>query len=450
MTDSYGHHHGTSDPHGAGSTTTPPSTDQPHRGFFDQIRALGVHRSSDRWISGVCGGLARRFNVDPLLIRAAMVAALFLGVGFVAYLLAWALLPDQDGTILAEKAVREGDGWGIALLIVIAVAIFGSGPWFSDNGWVGGLVVVGAAAAAWWYTTQGKCTSHVSAPSTTHADAADPDHATPPPASSEQTQPFQAQGRPEPVWAPGGPSVGYEPPPAGERTRSSSYAQGTTTSAPPRPKAKGAGFAGFLLVVGVTVLGYGVGMALSGPLGGPATIISLLFATAAAGLSTLILGLLGRRSVLSSLLSILLAIWLVSAWGIGQVPQGGFGAKVWAPPSASSIATEYSWGMGNATLDLRDLATPPQEAETTVTVSFGQLVIYVPEDTSTRIVSSARFGSVRVIGADGETRQIESGTSVGSELLFGAEDAADADLTIDANVRFGSLRIMAPDEATSR
>src|SRR5690606_20290848 len=137
-----------------------------------QVRGLGVRRSSNRWIAGVCSGLARRFNVDPLLVRAAMVAALLLGIGFVAYLIAWALLPDEDGTILAEKAIRDGDGWGIALLVIIALAIFGTGPWFSsNNGWAGGLVVVGGIAAGWWFLTQGKGRSRSSARPSPHSDS---------------------------------------------------------------------------------------------------------------------------------------------------------------------------------------------------------------------------------------------------------------------------------------
>lgn len=453
MNHSHGHHYGTPDPQNPspGSTSTPPpNQDQPQRGFFDQVRGLGVRRSSNRWIAGVCSGLARRFNVDPLLVRAAMVAALLLGIGFVAYLIAWALLPDEDGTILAEKAIRDGDGWGIALLVIIALAIFGTGPWFSsNNGWAGGLVVVGGIAAGWWFLTQGKGRSRSSARPSPHSDSPTAEHPAAPSTSAGPGAPLQSQAGPQPVWATGGSTVGYEPPPVSEQPQAGDYARAAYSSAPARPKAKGAGFAGFLLVLGATVLGYGLGMLLSDPLGGPSSIISILFATAAAGLSTLIIGLLGRRSVLSSLLSILLAISLVAAWGIGNVPQGGFGKQLWAP-SASSVASEYSWGMGSAVLDLREMTTPPQQSETTATVSFGEFVIFVPEDISTRIVSSAHFGSVEVIDTSADSRpQIESGTNLDSEFLFGTDDPAAADLTINANVRFGTLKIMTPVEPTN-
>jgi len=189
-------------------------------------------------------------------------------------------------------------------------------------------------------------------------------------------------------------------------------------------------------------------MAFGDGLGGPTGVIALMFATGAAGLSTLLLGLLGRRSVLSSMLSVLLTIALLSAWGIGRVPQGGFGDTVWSP-STSSLSSEYSWGFGSADLDLRGLATPLDVEEVHATMSFGELVIFVPDDVPTRIRTSAVFGSIEVVDPDGETQRVQGGTSVGSELLFGTDDGNQAELTINANVRFGSLRIVTTAPVTT-
>ena len=50
----------------------------------------------DRMIGGVCGGLGRYLNVDPVLLRIAAVAlALAGGVGVLAYLVAWVLIPGR-------------------------------------------------------------------------------------------------------------------------------------------------------------------------------------------------------------------------------------------------------------------------------------------------------------------------------------------------------------------
>jgi phage shock protein C len=49
--------------------------------------------TEDRKIGGVCSGLAHYFDLDPLLVRVAFVAALLLsGVSLVAYLLLWWLV----------------------------------------------------------------------------------------------------------------------------------------------------------------------------------------------------------------------------------------------------------------------------------------------------------------------------------------------------------------------
>ena len=53
---------------------------------------------SDKVIAGVCGGLARQFNIDSNLLRVIFVlAAIFLQFGWVIYAGLWLLLPYEDG-----------------------------------------------------------------------------------------------------------------------------------------------------------------------------------------------------------------------------------------------------------------------------------------------------------------------------------------------------------------
>ncbi len=54
-------------------------------------------KSKDRKISGVCGGIAEYFDVDPTIIRIAwIVLTLFTGVvvGIVAYIICALVMPD--------------------------------------------------------------------------------------------------------------------------------------------------------------------------------------------------------------------------------------------------------------------------------------------------------------------------------------------------------------------
>lgn len=57
-----------------------------------------VRSRSDKVIAGVCGGLARQFNMDANLLRVLFVlAAIFLQFGWVIYVALWLLLPYEDG-----------------------------------------------------------------------------------------------------------------------------------------------------------------------------------------------------------------------------------------------------------------------------------------------------------------------------------------------------------------
>jgi phage shock protein PspC (stress-responsive transcriptional regulator) len=115
-----------------------------------------LQRSSERAVvAGVCAGVARRWGVDPTLVRVlTVVLALFAGVGIVLYALGWLLLPeDTSGRSLGDRALRGGgpDGTATVLLalgLVLVVVVVGLGllrdAWFP----VAVLAVVVLLAAA--------------------------------------------------------------------------------------------------------------------------------------------------------------------------------------------------------------------------------------------------------------------------------------------------------------
>jgi phage shock protein PspC (stress-responsive transcriptional regulator) len=52
---------------------------------------------SDRWIGGVCGGIARSLGAEAWILRLLLVLlALFGGTGVVVYLLLWIFVPLKD------------------------------------------------------------------------------------------------------------------------------------------------------------------------------------------------------------------------------------------------------------------------------------------------------------------------------------------------------------------
>lgn len=134
---------GPTPPDGASAPTGPTGLDL----FFDRLRRLGVARASNgKMAGGVCAGLARRWGVAPIAVRAVVVILMaFGGLGLLAYLVALALLPDENGRIFTEEALRRGDGSAIFLLVVIGIMLAGE---LSDRWWVWAAIPL--ALGAWW------------------------------------------------------------------------------------------------------------------------------------------------------------------------------------------------------------------------------------------------------------------------------------------------------------
>lgn len=103
---------------------------------------------TDRVIGGVCGGLGRYLGVDPLLLRIAAIAlALSGGVGVLAYIIAWIVIPaaaDEPGSAPpaappATVAVVVGGALVALGALFLVREIF---PWF-DGGVIWALIMIG-------------------------------------------------------------------------------------------------------------------------------------------------------------------------------------------------------------------------------------------------------------------------------------------------------------------
>ena len=130
--------------------------------FFDRIRSYGAVRPDDgRWFAGVAAALARRWGVDPLLVRGGFVIlAIFGGVGLLLYGLGWLFLPQPDGRIHAQEVLRGVVTPGfVGGLLCVLLDLGGTG--WSHNGWYpgphpfgGGLLLVGLVVlGVWWFST---------------------------------------------------------------------------------------------------------------------------------------------------------------------------------------------------------------------------------------------------------------------------------------------------------
>ncbi|OLT13574.1 hypothetical protein BJF78_21905 [Pseudonocardia sp. CNS-139] len=90
----------------------------------------------DRQIAGVASAIARRYDIDPVLVRVGFVVAAFSGIGAALYIAGWILLPEEQA-VPGAPARRRGPqffvlaGLGVAAAITIG-SIFGgdNGPGF--------------------------------------------------------------------------------------------------------------------------------------------------------------------------------------------------------------------------------------------------------------------------------------------------------------------------------
>ena len=80
------------------NTPLTPITADPQPAGPQPTGIVTVRRSrTDRMVAGVCGGVATRLGVDANLLRLGLVLLTIFGVGLgaVAYIAAWILLPEE-------------------------------------------------------------------------------------------------------------------------------------------------------------------------------------------------------------------------------------------------------------------------------------------------------------------------------------------------------------------
>ncbi|MBT8159069.1 MULTISPECIES: PspC domain-containing protein [Arthrobacter] len=76
--------------------------------FFSIVRSMGLTRGPQRWLGGVCGGIAAKFNIDVAYVRIGyLIFCLLPGPAIGIYVVAWLLLPNQNGTIALESFLNQ-------------------------------------------------------------------------------------------------------------------------------------------------------------------------------------------------------------------------------------------------------------------------------------------------------------------------------------------------------
>lgn len=111
----------------------PTQAPEPAPGPPNGMRSLRRSRT-DRMIGGVCGGIAATLGIDAVLLRIAVVAlALSGGVGVLAYLAAWILIPEAGGDDVVAQAPPPSRH---AVAIAVGAALIGLGALLVLRTWV--------------------------------------------------------------------------------------------------------------------------------------------------------------------------------------------------------------------------------------------------------------------------------------------------------------------------
>jgi phage shock protein PspC (stress-responsive transcriptional regulator) len=138
-----------SDTAGDGATAARPT----ESGFFSWLRGLGLQRRSG-WLGGVCGGIATRLGLDPLLVRGIVVVLAVVGAPVaLLYAAAWFLLPDEAGTIHAQELGRGRVTRalpGIVAVFLLSFLPLTQGFWYAGALYWGDLGWGGAAGRIVW------------------------------------------------------------------------------------------------------------------------------------------------------------------------------------------------------------------------------------------------------------------------------------------------------------
>ncbi|WP_280300498.1 PspC domain-containing protein [Nocardia abscessus] len=128
--------------------------------FGDQVQQIWqtrpVRLPRQGPVAGVAAGFARRYEIDPVLVRVAfVVSTIFGGAGIVLYLLAWLLLSAVgDQASAAESLVGKGSSSQsqtktIVLIVALAIAVSTMGPVGVGLGG-SGLISLALMLAGWW------------------------------------------------------------------------------------------------------------------------------------------------------------------------------------------------------------------------------------------------------------------------------------------------------------
>jgi phage shock protein PspC (stress-responsive transcriptional regulator) len=377
-----------------------------------------VRRSdTNRVAAGVAGGLGEYFGVDPVLFRVLFaVGAFFGGAGILAYVIAWAAIPERgEAHAPIDRLVGSGRRSGfpvwlltIAGVVVVWLLLF---SWWAPWRFLPWLVPL-ALAALVLAVALSRRPAQPNVRTPTEPTGLRPAESTVPvPTEPDVPVPTEPDG-PRPTAD----TVVDEPPPwvveARERRRRSVPVRWATFGA---------------LVVGTSIVA-----TVDATSGVP---IPVYFWTWGLILiAGLVVGAVLRRPIWwAALLLIPAAIGTFVLAGNRASLQDGSGDNFYTPRAAAQLRDTYHHAFGRTTLDLTALPRPDTARTVHVRLAAGEVRLIVPPSLPVNVHANIHMGDVRVDG-----REDSSGMSLRTDPIT---TASAHPLTVDVQISAGGLTI---------
>jgi len=395
-----------------------------------------VRRPDRKLIAGVCTGLGAYTGIDPVAWRIGFVVlGLTTGIGFVAYIVAWLVMPmarPDEAVPAVPHSLNAGRWVGIGAItlgaLFLAHQIFGF-----HTSWFWGIVLIGLGVALWGrdWSGSGRPPRPPTAPIVpTDPTPKDKDKGKDDDKNKEKDEPSTPPTA-STFFSPGNsPLPGMKP--AETATAPITATQPITRPRPPAEK-RPPSILG-RLVVGACALAIGAMLLLRnlGVMhGGPKFVLAVLLAIIGAGL---LLGTLWGRARWLIFPGIVIALMLTTVTAIPFNLRGGMGNQFYTPTSLATLRTTYEHSAGPMQLDLSQLHFGGHHRTINVRLGFGPLLVIVPKDVNVIARGHVQGGPIDLFGHN------NAGWDV-SDAVDHRVQGAEGVLRINASVTFGPLLV---------
>lgn len=393
-------------------------------------------------VGGVCGGLGRYCDIDPVVFRIAVgVLAVTGGIGLIFYGFAWLLVPlegkDENEARRLLSGRVDGASMAAVLMALLGCALFllmlGNGSTLTFAAMLS-LAVTGAAV---WSLRRSRSTPDggpVDA-ATAQAVAEAPPEATAPPTPGGPSwwrDPIIKDGSTGPV------ATGYLWGPEEARTDALPPRRGGVPSRARAPRSIG----GFVFLLALVAGGLGTGLSWDRTPLGTSLQIGLGCALAVFGLGLALGSLLGRIGVGTVLLSVITAGLLAGASALPKEITTQWMRTDWRPASVAAVEPHYSLGSGVATLDLSRVAVPAgTTVRTGAEVGAGRLKVVLPRDAKVAVSTRAGLGDVRLPGDRADDADVAADRNRTLTLAPPAGAKPAGTLELDLQIGLGQVEV---------